>query len=292
MIGIMPANTPTPPNAAEPPKAVIKALKKVLTPLVRLLLSFQITLPYLIELLKSTYVDVADRDFKLDNKKQTDARISLLTGVHRKDTRRLRNQTDNEEEHSAAGIGSQLVANWISKPEYLDESGEPRRLAFKAKANEPDEADFEHLVQSVCKQDMRARVILDEWLRLGMASLIDDHWVELNKKAFLPDSSLDEKAFFLGMNVADHLEAASTNLRSEQPPFLERCVYYDGLSEASIQELKVMAENQGMELLQALNKKAIELKEKDQLKNTSSTLRMNTGLYFFSEPSDSDNESA
>ncbi len=287
----MSANTPTPPNAAQPPKAVIRALKKLLRPLVRLLLSFQITLPYLIELLKSTYVEIADRDFKLENKKQTDARISLLTGVHRKDTRRLRNQETEDEEISAAGVGSQLVANWISQPEYLDKDGEPRRLALKAKTDDPL-PDFEQLVQSVCKQDMRARVVLDEWQRLGMATLVDGHWVELNKKAFLPDSGIDEKAFFLGMNVSDHLEAASQNLLANQPPFVERCVYYDGLSEASIQELKALAEQQGMEMLQALNKKALELKEKDQQKSATETQRMNAGIYFFNQPQELDDERA
>lgn len=279
-------------NSAAPSKAVIAAIKKLLRPLVRLLMSFQITLPFLIDLLKEIYVDVAEKDFKLDNKKQTDTRISMLTGVHRKDTKRLRAR-ENEEDLSSesVSIGVQLVTKWMSDPLYLDETGKPRTLALKAD-KEDTAPDFEHLVQSVCKQDMRARVILDEWLRLGIASLIEDKCVRLETQGFIPSKGLDEKAFYLGMNVADHLEASSQNLLADKPPFLERCVYYDGLSESSIAQLEASAREKGMELLQALNQQAMELRDKDQAQQENKDLsqRMNFGLYFFSQPNEQEDE--
>ena len=292
MIGIMSAKEPISTDAAEPPKAVLIALKKLLKPLVRLLLSFQITLPYLIELLKRTYVEVADEDFKLDSKKQTDTRISLLTGVHRKDTRRLRNpETLDESPETNTSIGAQLVAQWISQPQYLDEFGEPRPLPFKASEDEllNGQVDFEGLVVSVCKQDIRARVVLDEWLRVGMATLSSDQTVTLNRKAFLPDSNMDQKAFFLGMNLADHIEAASQNLISENPPFIERCVYYDGLCAEAIEELNSLAEQQGMAMLQVINKRALELLEDNSQINQEAPeaeahQRMNLGFYFYHQP--------
>jgi len=288
-MGFMSPNNALPPNPSQPPKALIVALKKVLRPLVRMLLSFQITLPYLIELLKEIYVDIAENDFRLEDKKQTDTRISLLTGVHRKDTRRLRNQEKEVEvSPTAVSVGVQLVSRWISDTQYLDKDGKPRPLALK-KESISSLPDFEHLVQSVCKQDMRARVVLDEWLRLGIANVIDNNWVELNTHAFIPSSGLVEKAFYLGMNISDHLEAASRNLLEDKPPFLERCVYYDDLSQAAIDELKADAEKQGMAILHSLNKKAQELK-KQNTDQTGTNQRMNFGIYFFSQPGKSDDQ--
>jgi len=300
----MSTKNPLPPNPTAPPKALIVAIKKVLRPLVRLLLSFQITLPFLVELLKEIYVDVAERDFPLNNKKQTDTRISMLTGVHRKDTRRLRNQDiERDESPTAVSIGVQLVSKWISDPNYLDADNHPKPLALKSDKGDA-EPDFEHLVQSVCKQDMRARVVLDEWLRLGIASLIDEQWVKLNALGFIPSKGLEEKAYYLGMNIADHLEASTQNLIAEKPAFLERCVYYSGLSDESIEILKQDAEKQGMALLQDLNKKAIKLKTSDkkhfekQISNSNENdtdsepaQRMNFGLYFYSQAADQDHES-
>ena len=304
MLGIMSIKKPLPPNPSAPPTALIVAIKKVLRPLVRLLLSFQITLPFLVELLKEIYVEVAERDFPLDNKKQTDTRISMLTGVHRKDTRRLRNQDVTLDDSPAVvSIGVQLVSKWVSDPHYLDTNNEPKQLALKSNKGS-DDPDFEHLVQSVCKQDMRARVVLDEWLRLGVATLIDEQWVKLNTLGFIPTKGLEEKAYYLGMNIADHLEASAQNLIAEESPFLERCVYYSGLSDESIESLKKDAEKQGMALLQDLNKKAIKLKTKDkkffeqQIQNNNETCsdndqvqRMNFGLYFYSQAEEQDHES-
>lgn len=280
-------------NTAAPSKAVISAIKKLLRPLVRLLMSFQITLPFLVELLKEVYVDVAEKDFPLDNKKQTDTRISMLTGVHRKDTKRLRSREQEDIPlDKNVSIGVQLATKWISDPLYKDENGKPRLLPLKSDKIESDkeqnnEIDFEHLVQSVAKHDMRARVILDEWLRLGVAELIDDKWVKLNEEGFIPSKGIDEKAYYLGMNIADHLEASSQNLIADTPPFMERCVYYSGLSDESIKLLEAQAKEQGMALLQDLNKQAMQLREQDQqTSEQTNPQRMNFGIYFYSESQD------
>ena len=71
-----------------------------------------ITYTYLADLLKGVFVEVADREFCIEGKAQTDSRISLLTGVHRKDVRRLRELEANsaEEIPPVVSLGAQLVA--------------------------------------------------------------------------------------------------------------------------------------------------------------------------------------
>ena len=65
-------------------------LTRLLRPLVRLLIRAGVTFPALSDLLRELYVNVAEHDFALADKEQTDSRISLLTGIHRKEVRRLR----------------------------------------------------------------------------------------------------------------------------------------------------------------------------------------------------------
>ena len=62
------AATSTPTN--ESTTVLTRALRALLRPLVRLLLSRQITYPALTALLKEVYVEVADEDFQLPNKRQ------------------------------------------------------------------------------------------------------------------------------------------------------------------------------------------------------------------------------
>ena len=75
-------------TAPNPTLYVVKALKKLLRPLVNLLISYGVTYPVFNELVKELFVDVAETDFKLLGKQQTDSRINFLTGIHRKDVKR------------------------------------------------------------------------------------------------------------------------------------------------------------------------------------------------------------
>ena len=267
------------------PKGIEKALQRLLKPLARLMLSFQITYPVLQEWLKKALVETADREFPLDNKPQTDTRISLLTGIHRKDIKRLRHiQEQHQNAPDSVSIGVQIAAHWQGQSEFQNSLGTPADLPFKSLEGGPS---FELLVEQVCKKDIRARVVLDEWLRLGIVELMpgDPELIRLKPGAFVPDQGLEEKAFFLGMNVADHLSAATNNVRPSHTPMFERCMFYDGLSAQSVAELKQLAEQQGMETLKALNKKALELKQKDQ--DQEHQHRINVGMYVFDEKVDS-----
>ncbi len=259
------------------PKALMNAVRKVLRPLVRLLLNYRIVFPQLSEILKSVYVEVANEDFRLENKHQTDTRLSLLTGIHRKDIKRLRNQdeTDNKTPENV-DISTRIISKWIAEKRYIDNDKKPLVLPLQA---DKDEASFEALVQDVCKQDIRPRVVLDEWLRLGVVSL-DDDYLTLNAEAFIPSKGFDEKAFFFGHNIADHVSASTHNLLEEDTPYFERCVYYDGLSEASIKQLEDIIATKGMETLLAVNELAIQLKAKD-IANPINDKRINIGLYAY-----------
>lgn len=267
------------------PQFLEQPTKRVLRPLVRLFMSHRIGLQTVVELLKTLYVEVAEKEFPLDRRPQTDSRISLLTGVHRKDVRRLRGkrQLTDAPSSKSVSVGSRLVAIWAGTPRYLDKSGDPLPLARLARKG--GEKSFEALVRSI-STDFRSRVLLDEWLRLGVAQLDDKDRVHLNKAAFVPEKGLEEKAYFFGQNVHDHIAAAVHNLSGAPRPFLERSVYYNELSDESVQELSRLAEVHAMKALLAINKKALELEKKDPSPRNP-RYRINFGAYFFSERSGS-----
>lgn len=261
---------------------LVRAITRVLRPLVRLMLASGITYPFIAELLKGLFVEVADKEFRLDEKSATDSRISLLTGVHRKDVRRLRNQ-DLATELSmpeVISVGAQLVTSWLEQPPFVGEDGRPRPLPRLASAD--GEVSFERLVMSRSK-DIRARVVLDEWLRLGIVSLDDQDRVVLSTEAFIPKDGMEEKLYFFAHNLHDHAAAATHNLVGEGKPWLERSVYYDELSQASVDELNAQAQQLGTSMLKTLNQSALRLEARDA-QDTSPRQRFTCGLYFYSEP--------
>ena len=267
---------------ATPSPALVRALRRVLRSLVRLMLAHGITYTYVCEMLKALFVDIADKDFRIDHHPPTDSRVSLVSGVHRKEVSRLRQEmaTDTEMAPSVVSLGAQLVAVWLSSPPYLDESGQPKPLARFV--SEGGDASFEALVAGV-NSDIRPRVVLDEWLRLGVVRFDEQKQVCLNAEAFVPAAGFDEKAFFLGHHLHDHVAAAASNLIGANKPFLERSVHYDALSLESIALLAKQSEQLGMTALLALNKSAMKL-EKADASSAELRQRMTFGIYYYSEP--------
>jgi hypothetical protein len=257
---------------------VVAAVRKIMRPLVKFLIANQISYPHLINLLKSTYVDVAEKNFIVEGKKQTDSRINLLTGVHRKDVKRLRSEQENPTERPAnISIGAQLIARWVGDKSLLNEDGSPKTLPLQDD-DEFSMNSFEGLVANIAKGDIRPRVVLDELMRLDMVELDPDHNVILKTKAFTPNRGQEEKLYFFGKNIQDHLCAGVHNLSGEQPPFFDRSVYYDELSESSIQELNVLADNLGMDALIKMNEKALALQTSDK-GGLNARYRMNFGIF-------------
>ncbi len=277
-------NNGTPVEPGQQPASLIRALEKLLRPLVKLLLSRGITYPVFCQWLKNLYIEVAEQDFAIPGKKQTDSRINLLTGIHRKDVKRIRNQQrDQSEPPAAVTFGALLVSRWTGLPRYLDQDGHP--LPLPRHSENTDQPSFEELVSSVNK-DIRPRVVLDEWLRLGIVQMQDDI-ISLNTEAFIPEKGFDELAFYFGNNLRDHIAAAAHNLSGHEKRFLERSVYYDKLSPESVRELEALAEEQGMVALQRVNRYALELQQRDAGQEASNE-RINFGIYFFNEKVDHD----
>lgn len=270
-----------------PPPQLVAAITRVLRPLVRLMLSFQITYPVLTGLLKSIYVDVAEREFQVKGKRQSDSRINLLTGVHRKDVKRLRAAPRAQREIPlSASIGAQLIGHWLGNKSMLDDSGRPLPLALKSSGS--DNISFDALVEQVCKQDIRPRVILDEWLRLGVAHVENDH-VVLNTGAFTPDQGFEEKVYFFGKNTQDHISAATHNLLGGKPSYFDRSVYYDQLTESSVEALAELANTLGMQALTEMNRAALARQEQDK-KISGNKFRMNFGIFNFNAGPDQQRE--
>lgn len=272
----------TPESPSTVPAPVLAAVRYLLRPLVRLLLHHGIGLGAFVELLKATYVQVAEEDaFRLDGKAQTDSRVSLLTGVHRKDVRRLRAMRgDAPVAERRLPLGAQVIARWTGMPPYALPHGGARPLPRRSVR--PGEHSFESLVESISK-DFRARVILDEWLRLGVVRLDEHDQVVLEADAFVPDKGSEEKAYFLGHHLHDHLAAAVHNVSGAQPPFLERGVYHDCLSRESVKELARLSELSAMRLLRAINQRATELEAIDAQRGGGDQ-RLTLGIYVYSAP--------
>ena len=254
------------------------ALVRVMRPLVRLLLARGVTFPALCDLLRRVYVEVAEKQFSLPGVVQTDSRISLLTGIHRKELRRLRGTTSPEVGMPlSVSRTSSIIARWLAETSSTDEQGRPLPLRRVAPRGEPS---FETLVESVTR-DVRPRTVLDEWLDKGLVSLGPDDMVTLRDSAFVPRGDDAQQMYYFGRNLHDHLSAAVANVTADPPPFLERGVHYDGLSAELARTLEARSRELAIEALTRANRSAHEACERDE----GGRWRWTFGVYVYAEES-------
>ncbi len=261
---------------------MLKAVARLLRPLVRLLIRSGITFPVLADMLRGLYVEVATKD-ELPAEGRTDSRITLLTGVHRKEVRRLRLlESWTTVIPPAVSLGSQVIARWLGSKAYVDRKGRPLVLPRVAAGHAPS---FESLVASVTT-DIRPRAVLDGLLGQRAVTLDAQDRVHLEAAAYLPAPGSEAQLFYFARNLHDHLQAASANVLSRgAPPFLERAVHYDRLTPAMAARLSELGREAAQDLLVSLNRAALEMLDaEDKTQPTAGAgWRFNLGVYLLTE---------
>jgi hypothetical protein len=244
-----------------------------------------LTFPVFADMLRALFVEVAVSDILTDPKARTDSRISLLTGVHRKEIRRLRELPAD----LAAGVpdvitlGSQIVARWVSAPSFTDDAGRPRPLPRIKQPTPNAEPSFEALVESVTS-DVRPRAVLDDLLSHGIVVMDSNDCVQLNVAAFIPRPGGEEQLFYFARNLHDHLAAAVANISaSGAPRFLDRSVHYDRLTLAQAKELENYARAAAMQVLLDVNRCALAMTELTPGIASAALRRINLGIYVFND---------
>lgn len=279
--------SPPPPRmpapSAESPESrntrtLLDTIARLLVPIVRLLIARGISYQVTSELLKRVYVHSARRHFADDD--ATGTRLSLLTGLNRKEIRRLTTDAaaDNRPE-DIASFASATHAVWRSVRRWRDRDGNPKPLPRRSTGRQ---ASFDELVRSITL-DHRPAAVLEELARLGYASEDEAGMVRLNPQAFLTQRSFSDKLLPLGENLEDHANAAVENVLSPQPRFLERSVFSDELSAESVAILAEKTQAQWRRVHDATVKLAIAAENRDTAAGRKGNMRMRVGMYFYAE---------
>jgi hypothetical protein len=174
---------------------------------------------------------------------------------------------------------AEIFTRWRTAPAYGDSQGRPRTLPRQG-----EEPSFESLARGVT-QDVHPRSLLDELLRLGLASHdAERDTVTLTLDAFVPSADRARMLEFLAHNVGDHLSAAVENVIGPAPRHLERAVFADGLSPESVTAAEAWVAGSWREMLAALVPFLERLiADEAGLPGRDRTHRFRTGLYAYTE---------
>ena len=224
---------PTVTAAVMSPDEAVAWFAELLEPLARLALERGVRLPVLVDALKLALVQAAaDLPGESDAPaSRSDSRLAVMTGVHRKDLRRIRTTGTTGRSKSLSIVG-EVFARWRSSARFLTRRGEPRILLRQQ--DDSARPSFEELVRSVTR-DVHPRPVLDEMLRLGIVESEGKaaDRIRLVQAAYVPAGDQTEQMRLARDNLADHVAAIAGNLQGGGRRFLEQSVYSDELTEAS-----------------------------------------------------------
>jgi len=266
----------------ETPSSVITAIEHCLKPIARLCIHFGINHRELSEMLKAAFVTIAEDEFKVKGKSQTDSRIALLTGVHRKDVRRLLDEEQQKAPPRKQSLVANLIALWLGTPELLDSDGNPLPLPRNPSNEYP--SSFTALAETLTN-DIHPRALLDECINRGVVRLTKDEMVHLITESLIPADDIDEKAHFFGETIHSHIAAAEHNLNGGVPAFLDRFVWHEGLTEADVKVIAAAANKAAMTALKQVNNQAVNYKQQHYNEGTPAEFKIHFGTFFYSSRS-------
>ncbi len=268
------------------PKALNRAVRRMLTPIFRLLLRHGMSFTAFEELAKRVYVEVALREFGIPGKKPSISRTSILSGLTRKDVQRLVNEPPDAAEDAGGerhNRAARVLGAWGRDPDFLDAAGQPRVLPLQ-----DGEPSFATLVRRH-SGDMPVRAVLDELLRVGAVQRQDDGRLALVARVFLPRRSELDKIDLLGTDVGDLVTTIDHNIQhGDTDPRFQRKVMYRNVPVAALPEFRQMSGQEAMAVLVKLDRWLAPRADEGERRAATGepVVRVGLGIYYFEERAD------
>ena len=192
---------------------LLAAFRFLLVPLVRILLRNGITFNEISEVIKGAYARVAATDFAVPGRPMSYSRISITTGMPRRDIERVLGAEDRLRralESNASRIAN-VLQGWHNDPEFMGPYGFPRELAHEREAGGGQ--SFGDLVARYAA-DVSPQLMLEELMRVNAATIAEESGlIRVLKRTFIPEQMAPELIEVFARGVRRYVETIDHNLR-------------------------------------------------------------------------------
>lgn len=188
------------------------AVLKLLRPLARVLLRHGMAYGTFAELARKAYVEEGFAFSGGSGKRATISSVSALTGLTRKETKRLRELelVDDEASSQRYSRAIRVISGWANDPRFQTAAGEPAVLPMDDTA-----ASFSALVKEF-SGDIPPAAMLSVLESSGTVAVVKQG-IALQEKAYIPSATPLEKLNILGTDVAELIDTIGHNLNTASP---------------------------------------------------------------------------
>jgi hypothetical protein len=250
------------------------AVRMMLKPLVRLLISQGVSHGDFSEAAKDVYVEVAIRHFDR-SAKVNQSKVAILTGLTRKEVKNVIDRALSAEPHNKNySRPSRVLAGWHSDPKYIGPYGVPLEIPYESPV--PGSPSFTELVRTY-SGDMAPSPMLKELVRVGAVVELENKTYKAVRRDFEAAALSPELVERLGKVGHYFFSTAAANIEKKEQGsgYFDRRVYTEeGISQQSLERFDEYIKLRGQEFLEELDNWLVSVEKDDRSKPE----KLNTGL--------------
>ena len=252
------------------------ALRLLLRPIARMTLRAGIDWREFADVGKATYVEMATEDFGIRGRPTNISRVAILTGMTRREVRRLRTllMDDNPESFNRMNYATRVLAGWYQDDEFLDANGHPRPL--------PPVGATQSFA-SLCGKfsgDVAATTMLKELKHVGSVEEAADGTLTVQKRYYTPVLMDPEQMLRSGKVLEEIGYTVAHNLyrKHQEPGRFERRATNTKIPVGAVPEFRDFIKKEGQEFLERVD--AWLTAHEDSKSKSSDSVRLGMGAYW------------
>jgi len=262
---------------------ILSAFQLVLRPVVKILLRYGIGYNEFAEIVKTAFVDVSTTEFGIRGRPTNISRVAVMTGLTRKEVRRLRTKIESGE--CSVTVKStpitEILHRWHADSEFLDSDGRPATLAFSG-----ERGSFSSLVRKY-GGDVPAGAMRTELKRVGSIGEDKKGNLSVRLRSFWPsdkagklESSLVHHVYPMLSTVAHNTEIESEGNGNTFPQY---AAYSINIDTKDRPKLKRMCSDRLLNLAESFDDLFIAYESSRDAQDSKQTAPIMVGLYYFEE---------
>ena len=263
-------------------KRVLDAFLLVMRPIVRILLRYGIGYREFAEVTKTAFVDIASSDFGIRGRPTNISRIAVMTGLTRKEVRRIRDKITTGDALVSVKTTpfEDVLHQWHAQSDFTDSAGNPKPLRFAGNTS-----SFTDLVKRF-GGDIPAGAMRTEMKRVGVIKEDDSGLLTVVNRTYRPESDQETLITILVRSVYPLLSnvAHNTNPDREGTTWANRVAHTTSLRMTDSKQLHRITKDRIVDFVEAIDDIFIAYESlQDDVNIDQSKSAVAVGVFYFEE---------
>jgi hypothetical protein len=264
--------------------AALKACRHFMLPIARFLLKNGIGYREFAEISKLAFVQVASDDHGIRGRKTNMSRVSVMTGLNRKEVRKIRHKLAESDWSLNPALSKpvSVLSEWYTSRRYLDSRGRPKSLPFVATGNR---ISFSGLVREV-GGDVPPGAMLKELTRASCVVEEKPGVWKAVKRQYAPGGIDPFQVERFGECLHDLAQTISNNMgeKDGKSRLFEFRAWSNKVDSREVPKLRRIVASHGNRYLEAIDDWLGAHSLRDASISGAQPMRCGVGVYYFEQP--------